>query len=328
MRRHNVYGGHAVASGSVSQLVDRSLPVQPPERLDLRGPCGEELLESGDLGVLLGLLRRPVPDPLLDEPQGQFVVVGQLVGHSARVVDDPGDQPDAEGLLGVDDPARQREVERVAEAHHLRQPDRPAPGAEQPERDARLAEGRPRRRHPNVAGERELDASPASGAVDAGHDDRVGVLDGGRDALSPADESFDVVVPVVTVVTWIRRGLFTCGVLGHSRVIGDSGVLSYLGRLGHLPDDLQVCAGTERVAGAAEVDDWSRGGLDCSLELFEPLRCQGVPSRRPVERDDPDVPVVVDLDHGDTSTLCGKGLAQVDAWELGLHPPQRGFRYR
>ena len=158
-----------------------------------------------------------VPEPVFQPPEGVVVHGSDFVGDCTGVLCDSGDQPHPERRLGVDDPPREREVHRLALADDSGEPRRPAPGPEQAQPDAGLGERRLGRRHPNVAGQRQFDAAAPGRAVDTRHYRAVVARECPGDPLA-------------------QRRELAC-------------------RLGvEVANDIEVSAGTERLAGTREID--------------------------------------------------------------------------
>ena len=231
--------------------------------------CTVEVPERRGLGALLCLSIRTVADTLFDDGERVVSAVGEVVGDGAGSVDDAGDEPHSERLVGVDHAPRERDVERVALADDPGQADGSAPRAEQAEPDARLGERGVGRGDPEVAGEREFDAAAAGRAVDPGDDDRLALFEGGSDALSPPGERFGVVQ---------RR------------------------------DGIEVRPGTEPRPFAVEVDDGRVGVSDRAFQVVEIGRAERVAALGPRERDRPDVARVRGSDHVGRWTVLSKGL--------------------
>ena len=185
------------------------------------------------------------------------------MGDFPGVVDDPRDQPHRPGLGGVDDPAREGEIRRVARSDDRGQANGPAPGAEQAVFDARFGERRVPGGDPQVTGECEFDAAAPRGPVDARDDHPVAGRDGSCRPLAAFDER-----------------------LGGLAV-------------GQRRDGVQVGTGTERRPGAPEIDHGRLGTRDCVGQFVEASGGERVASVGPVERDDADVAVGLDGDHTD-----------------------------
>ena len=233
--------------------------------------CVDEFGERLGLPSLLGVPVGIVANPPLQDGERVRLVRGELLGDRPRLGLHSREQPHSQRPLGADDPTRAGELEGVTLANDPREPDRPAPGAEQAKGGAGLAVGRVGRADPDVAGERELEPAAASGAVDLGDNDRVAVLDRSGDALAQPGERL--------------------------------GVVSV-----ELRNDREIGAGTECGAGATEGDNGFVGVGDRAPESLEAAFGQRVPSLRPLDRNGPDRSLAVDVDHGTSLLGVSKGL--------------------
>lgn len=110
-------------------------------------------------------------------PERVPIVLSDLIGYSAGLLDNSGNEADSKRLGTIENPPRKRHVECVAETDHFRETDRPTPRTEQSERYSRLSERGSLGGDPNVTGQRQFDATTASSTVDSRDDDRVTAFD-------------------------------------------------------------------------------------------------------------------------------------------------------
>ena len=243
--------------------------VNPPERRDVLRVRRVQRREGRRLGSLARFPPPSVAEPPLERNQRVRGVREKFLYDRLRRVGHPGDEPRPEGLIGVDHAPREREIQRESLADHARQPDGPAPRAEQSEAYPRFGERGRRRGHPEIAGECEFDASAPGGAVDDGHDGGVGRFDCVRDSLAPPGE---------------RRRILQVG------------------------DRVEIRPRTEGVAGPTERDDGFVRVSDGRSQIVEVLRSEGVAPVRSVERDDPVSAGRFDPNHTGRCKAVSKGL--------------------
>lgn len=199
---------------------------------------------------------------------------GEFRRDSPGIGLDPRDQSHPERRVGIDDPPREREICGLALADDPGQADSPAPGAEQPQCDARLAEGCRRRPDPEIAGQREFEPAAPGRTVDPRDDGRRRVGDGPGDPLASTGE---------------RRG---------ARAV----------ETGNL---VEVGARTERLAPSSKIEHRRplREVADGRLEGGEALARHRVAPIRPIDRDCPHAVVEGRADHPPTASRGrSKGL--------------------
>lgn len=245
------------------------------DRIDIVGVGLDERSERLGLESLLRRALAVVTNATLQRGERVVRIGSDLLNDRTGVVLESRDQTHPQGFLGVHRASGERELEGVALPDYARKADRPAPRAEEPERDAGFAVGRLGRSDTDVTREREFETATACGAVDLSHDDGRRLFDRSRHALAQACE-------------------LGCA-FGISLEIADRG---------------EVCAGTERRTGTAEGDDRFVGVLDGRLQPLEGLDRQGVSGGGTVDRHRSDRRggAVLDFDHVPSLPDVSKGL--------------------